>query len=467
MTRRRTLSRLTGVLALVGALAAAFGAPAVLNAQPTVDDDTLPMVTVPDLPVDTTAVPISLDDAVRLAQRNAPAAVQAQGQLRSSSASVHSAYSAFIPSLSVSMGSSRSFADSRTINQNGQIITLPSAPWSYSSGLSTSLDLFDGGRRLFQVRTARANVSAAEANDVAQRFNVALAVKQQYFAVLAARESQAAAQAQLKQASVQLNAAIARVRAGAATKSDSLRSVIQMGNAQLALLTAQNNLRVSNAALTRLVGAPRLVTAAEDDTLPPAELAVDSAALAQLALQGPTLRQAEANLAAARASSRAARTPYLPSLSMSYSRGGSGTDSRFGFGVDSAYRYSGRLAFSLSYPLFNQFNREESAIRADVAETNAEANLRDARLAAQQNLVQYLGALRTAEQRIQIQLASVAAAEEDLRVQQQRYALGASTLLDVLTSQTQLDQARMALIQARYDYRVARAQLESLVGRNL
>ena len=61
----------------------------------------------------------------------------------------------------------------------------------------------------------------------------------------------------------------------------------------------------------------------------------------------------------------------------------------------------------------------------------------------------------------------VAAAEEDLRVQQQRYALGASTLLDLLTSQTQLNQARQALIQARFDGRIARAQLSALVGREL
>ena len=63
--------------------------------------------------------------------------------------------------------------------------------------------------------------------------------------------------------------------------------------------------------------------------------------------------------------------------------------------------------------------------------------------------------------------SSVAAAEEDLRVQQQRYELGASTLLDVLTSQTQLNQARVALVQTRLNARIARAQLESVIGRDL
>jgi outer membrane protein len=69
--------------------------------------------------------------------------------------------------------------------------------------------------------------------------------------------------------------------------------------------------------------------------------------------------------------------------------------------------------------------------------------------------------------RVQIQESSVAAGEEDLRVQQERYALGASTLLDVLNSQTTLDQARRDLIQARLDARTAKAQIEALIGRDL
>jgi outer membrane protein len=102
-----------------------------------------------------------------------------------------------------------------------------------------------------------------------------------------------------------------------------------------------------------------------------------------------------------------------------------------------------------------------------VAEDNATATLRDAKLAQMQSLVQYLGAFRTAEQQVALQLATIDAAVEDLRVQQQRYALGASVLLDVLTSQTTLDQARAALIQARYNARIAKAQVEALVGRDL
>jgi len=102
-----------------------------------------------------------------------------------------------------------------------------------------------------------------------------------------------------------------------------------------------------------------------------------------------------------------------------------------------------------------------------VAEVNAQASLRDTELGAQESLTQNIGALRGASQRVAVQVASVAAAEEDVRVQQQRYNIGASTLLDLITSQAALAQAQQSLIQARYDYRIARAQLEALIGREL
>lgn len=404
--------------------------------------------------------PIPLQEAVSLAQRNAPVAVQARGQLRTASSAVRSAYGAFLPSLTGSMQQSRQYG--QTLGEQG-LISQPT--WRYSTGLNSSVELFDGGRRFADLRARRADVDAAEANEVEQHFAIALNVKREYANILAARESESAARAQLEQAEAQLRAAVARVQAGAATMSDSLRSLIQVGNARLALLTAQNNTRVASAALTRLVATPFLVTANAADTLDLPIVALDSTALAVMALQGPAVRQAELQARAASAGVSASRSTYMPTIRMGFSYNGQGNDP-YGFG-DGVFSYGSNLSFSLNFPFFNNFNREDQIVRARVAQDNAGAQLRDARLAAQQNIVQQLGALRTAEERIRIQQASVLAAQEDLRVQQQRYSLGASTLLDLLTSQSQLNQARAALIQARQDYRIARAQIEATIGRDL
>ena len=410
--------------------------------------------------------PITLREAVGLAQRGSPSAVQARGQERTAAAGNRSAVAAFLPDVTLSAGATRQYGAGTRV-EDGKEVTLASKPWSYSGSLGASVQLFDGGARYFELRRARAAASAAGAGTISQLYAVALEVKQRYFDVLAARESEVAARAQLAQAELQRRTAVARVMARAATRSDSLRSEIQLRDAQLAVLEAGLALESSNAGLGRAVGVAYPVTAAPDDPAASPTLAVDGQELRKLAEVGPAVRQAKAELDAARASRRGAWTDYLPSVSASYSRGASGSGYALGLDAADGYDYSGSLRLSLSLPLFNQLQREAQVVRAQVAEANAEAALRDARLAALESLTTALGAYRTAGQRIEAQAASVEAAEEDLRVQQQRYAVGSSTMLDVLTSQTTLDQARQQLIRARYDQRVAKARLEALVGRDL
>jgi outer membrane protein len=423
----------------------------------------VPSVLAAQAAADTAPRPIALDEAVKLAQKNAPQTVQARGGLRSSAAQTRFARAAFFPDLTFNFSSSQNSGD-RFDNQ-GKIVPFTGSPWQYTPRLSTNLQLFDGGRRIYNLRAANANEDVAESNDVLQRYNVALSVKQQYYAVLAARESETAARTQLEQAQQQLRASSAKVAAGAATKSDSLRQVIQVGNARLAMLTAENNLHIANATLTRLVATPFTVTA-QVESVGSSSVSVDSAQLANFAVHGPSVAQAEASFSSARAAEKAAKTPYWPTINTTFSRSGSGSDQNFNFGAV-GYAYSNNLSFSLNFPLWNSYQREQAVVVAKVATDNAEATLRDARLLALQNLVSFLSSLRSAEQRVSIQEATVAAAEEDLRVQQQRYNLGASTTLDVITSQTTLSQAQAALIQARFDARVAKAQIEALVGKDL
>jgi outer membrane protein len=192
---------------------------------------------------------------------------------------------------------------------------------------------------------------------------------------------------------------------------------------------------------------------------------LDSAQIVAWAMEAPTITQAEAALEQSRAQIRAARGPLWPTVSANASYSGNGRDQLYGLRTPFAYGYS--YGFSLGFPLFDRYNRSEAIARAEVAATNNEANLREARLLARQNVLQQIGNLRTTEEQIRIQELQVQAAEEDLRVQQQRYSLGSATLLEVTTSQSALNQARAALINARQQYRIALAQLEATIGRSL
>jgi outer membrane protein len=411
------------------------------------------------------ARPVTLDEAIRLARQNSPTTIQARNAVAANAATVRTRWSAFLPTVSGSL--SGGHGSGTTFNSQGSIVPRNSeTPWSFSRRLSANWLLFDAGDRNFQLNTARANVAAAEANEVAAEFSVAYSVSQQYFAALAARESRSAALIALEEAQQNLRAATARVAAGAATRSDSLRAAIAVGNQQLNVLTAETELQNANVALTRLVGVNYVVTAVDADTGRLVPVTADSAQLAQWLETSPALQASQASLAAARAAVKTSRTDYFPSLSIGYGITDQNADASFDWGQGATSRNKS-FSLSMSVPIFNGLGREEAVQRASLNEMNARAALRDARLLAQQQLTQYLGQLRLAQARIAIMQASLEAAQEDLRVQQQRYQLGASTQLELLTTQTQLNAARFNLVNARYQVRIAKAQLEQLIGRTI
>jgi outer membrane protein len=409
--------------------------------------------------------PVSVQEAVSLAQENAPSAVQARNAIGNAAGTLRTTRNQlYFPTLSGSLGHSQGAGD-RLDNNTGRLVPYASTP-QYSTGLSASYTIFDGGKRVYDVRARRADLEAAEVAEDATKFNLALQVKQQYFAILAAREAETASRIALDLAQQQLGASVARVKAGAAIISDSLRSFVAVGNARLAVLTAQNNVRNASLSLTRITGSESPITALPSDTGAFQILTVDSASVVALALNSPTIQQASASLAAANAAVRSSRTAYYPTLTSSLRYNGSGYDKFYGVGGDKL-AYSNTFSLSASLPIWDGGNRSEAVHRAQAAVLNQEAALRDAKLLAQQNILQQLATLRTAEERIKIQQLSVQAAQEDLRVQQQRYNLGSSTQLEVTTSQNALNAARQSLIQARLDYRTARAQIEAIIGQDL
>ncbi|HVX40980.1 MAG TPA: TolC family protein [Gemmatimonadaceae bacterium] len=412
---------------------------------------------------DTTFHPISVNEAVRLARENNVSNITAENAIRTANNNVRSARAAMIPTLNASAGQSKSAG--QRVGPGNQLIDYVPA-WSYNTGLNSQITLFDAGKMFADIRTQKANVAAQQASAVNTEYNVSLQVKQAYNAILAAKESEGAARAQLEAAQLQLQQSIARVKAGAANVSDSLRSVVQVGNAQLALLTAQNAYRTQTAALTRLVGTPYFVTADPADTVGHPVAPIDSTQIMQLALEGPAIRQLQAQLNANRAAEKSAKTAYLPTVTANLSYSGSGTHALYGLNSN-PYPYTRGISLSLNYPIFNRFTRENNIAAAEISYQNTQAQLRDANLAAQQSIITDLATLRNAEETMRVQQINVQASEEDLRVQQQRYNLGASTLLDVLNSQTALVTARQQLIQARLNYRNARAQIEAVIGRDL
>jgi len=405
----------------------------------------------------TAAIPqVTLAEAVRRALDVQPAMVQAEGATRNAYAARRSAYGTFLPTVTV--GGSASLSSQSRVDLNGGSIP---PVWTYGSNLAASVDLFTGLRRVWNLRAASADVGAAEAGGVTQRYQVTLVTSQAFYNAIATDELVRVADAQVTRAESQLDVSVRKLNAGSATRSDSLRAAVDLGNARIALLQAQANLATAQANLGRQIGVDQPVRAIPDSQLPTLP---DTAAMRSAALESaPSVRQADAQARAARATVLVNRTQYIPSLRVSY--GMNRRDTLFANTLVGNPTHSWQ--FSLSWTVFNGFTREQSQVAASVQRDIAEAQAADTRRAVNAQLTQQIAALETAFAQVEIAAVNVDAATEDLRVQQERYNVGAGTFLDLLTSQANLTQIQTNLVQARFNYLIARAQLEALLGRSL
>ncbi len=401
---------------------------------------------------------VTLQEAVRRALDVQPAVVQARGAVSSAGWQKRAAYGAFLPSVVLN---SSAFRQNTASFVNGFLAS--AGTYQYNSGVTASLDLFTGFSRSGAYRNADATEDAADAGLVNQRFQATATTAQVFFTALANEELVRVAQAQVDRAKAELQTSVNKFQAGAATRSDTLTATVDLGNARLALLQAQANLATAQANLGRQVGADQPVRAVPDTAFPSLP---DTTTLRAAALQrAPLVVQAVAQERAADAAATVSRSSYWPTLTAVYSTSSQGlTQPWDGFDTN---RNLNQLRIGLSWTLFNGFKREQTVAQNAANLDFAKAQAADARRQIDAQLTQQLAATFTAWAQIAIAGADVAAATEAVRVQQERYRLGAGTLLDLLTAQANLTQAAVSQVQARYNYLIARAQLEAIVGHTL
>jgi outer membrane protein len=410
---------------------------------------------------------ITLDEALRLARENNPSMVQAQQNVRVAAAGELQSLGNYLPSLTGSGSASRN--STQRVNQFG-VPTSSSATDNSSFGLSASLNLFTGFQRGALRRAAVANVDLNQAALVGQDYATALATKQSFFNALATQELVAVSETQLRRAEEQLKLTSEKLRLGATTRADSLQARVDYGTAQLALIQAQANVLTAQANLARAVGLEGMVAGVPDTMLEARLPPLDTAALRREALAtAPSVVQAQASVAYSRATLSASRSQIMPTLSAGASQTYTAASLPWAAQTTPGVKYTGTwaLRLTLSYAIFNGFQREANIVTADANLVQAEARLRDARLFLDANLIQAFAALDAASQQIDVSRTTVAAAQENLRMQRERYRLGASTIVDMLTAEVSTNQAEVGLVQARYNYLIARAQLEAYVGHAL
>ena len=176
---------------------------------------------------------VTLADALRLSERVQPDVVRASSAIRTAGAQRRNAWGSFLPTLQANSSANEFYTEGqpRLDPVTGQITGGNSSNRSISTGLSASVDLFTGFRRRAELRSARAGEDAAEASFIDARFQQALTTTNQFLAALAAGQLLRVRESSVKRAEEQLKVSVAKLHTGSATRSDSLRSLVTLGNA--------------------------------------------------------------------------------------------------------------------------------------------------------------------------------------------------------------------------------------------
>lgn len=409
---------------------------------------------------------VTLPEAIRLAETVQPGVVQARGQIRNAEAQQRQAnLGAWLPNVNALANGQSLYSEGvgRVDPVTGGVIPGNTSTRSVNLGIQGNIDLFTGLRRLSDVRAGKAAVLAADAGLLDVRFQQRLATTNAFFDALGAAQLVKVREASLRRAEEQLKVSVARLRAGTATRSDSLRSMVTLGNAQLDLVNAKSSLATAEAALGRVIGRAERVAAEDDSTF---YATLDTVAVDRLVsearAQSPSVRNAEAQATAASAQLSSLKSQYLPSLNLAGSYTFNGNSQR-----DYELFNQRQLSLAFNWNLFNRWTRERNIANQVSTVETADANAANARNQVAASLIGQAAQLEAARTRIAISQTSLDAAQEDLRVQGERYRLGVATILDVLLSQEALNQAEVNVLVARYDYLRAKAQIEALIGRAL
>jgi outer membrane protein len=394
---------------------------------------------------------LSLDDAIALALHQQPQIRSSdQGRL-AAQARIPEAQSAYYPRFDwvSEAGRSQTFSNS---------LLIPITANSLSTALQATQLLYDFGKTGSLVDQARANYQAAAFDVDRVQQLVVQNVRQAYFGLLQARRLVGVAQASLVRAELNLRSAQGFYQVGSKPKSDVTLAEVDVANARVSLIVAQNNVRLAQTTLANDLGLAATTAIEVDDILTYEPVTLDPAALLQEALANrPELKTAKAQIDAARAQLSGARAGFLPTFSATGAYGGATNDPP----LHEAWSIAGTFSWNLFQGFFSTYQVKETQALVQQAQANYDTTELQVRLDVEQaysNVVAAAEAVAATDK-------AAESARENLRLAQGRYDAGVGTILDLTTAQSDLTNAEGNQVQALASYRTGLAVLDRVVAR--
>lgn len=461
---------------------------------------------------------LSLADALAFARRNNPGLATASNARRNAAAIVRAANGALLPS--VNTNATAGFREGRQTFFQGQAFGATNDQLSSDISASASLNLSVGA--LNDRRQAKFNQSATESDIVAAEQNLRNNVTTQYLTALQAQARAALQDTLVTTTAAQLQLARARLQVGSGTQLDVSRAEVADGQQRVAAINARNQAAIEVVRLFQNIGVSPTPGTRLDSNLaavPDVDLQriIEMATKSNPQLEGLRLRGEGLDRAIA-----SARGAYFPSLSLSanvsaFTNRLTNTQQLITSGQSSALAqrascirseevraaigltnslsqcqaisftpaseqairdsqskypfdftrnpYSLSAAFSL--PIFNGFRREQAVEQAVVNRRNSVNDIRSQELKVTADVTAAYLSLTTSQQTVALQEQLVANARTVLTLAQERYRVGAISLVELVQARGDFETASANRINAVYDVQRAFTALEAAVGRPL
>jgi outer membrane protein len=394
---------------------------------------------------------ITFDDALRLALQQNTTVKQAENSAAMNSATVTQQKLAFLPNLSVSANSAQNYG--RNFSQtDGQIVDQTIN--TMNAGLSSSVTLFDGMKNVANLKSAQAEERAGE-SDLARAKQTAVFTVASNFLSLITQQQQLAVQQQNLAAQEALENQISQfVKAGSRPISDLYQQQASVASAQAAVVSAQNAVELAKVDLIQTLQLdPRGTYAFQAptiaDTSTTKQFDLDSL-LDRAFAQRPDLAAQQSRLDAAKQDVKAASASKWPTISLTggYNSGVSSA-SDISFLDQLNQRRGGSLGIGVSIPIFDRGATQAATEKAEIAEQNADLALQTQRQQVALDVRRAYLEYQAAVQQLAAADAQQKAAALAVSTTQQRYQVGAATLVEVTQARSTEVQAQSAYITAR------------------
>ena len=399
---------------------------------------------------------LTLDRCIQIALLKQPSVLAAYFTVEANRSRVGEALSNYYPQIGASGGYSR-YSSPGIVTQVNNILSGTGAFNQYTSSLTLSQNIYDFGKTSSQVKIQKINLDSAGADLETSKEQIVLNVKQAYYAVIQAARNMAVADESVGQYKQHLDQSRGFYEVGTKPRYDVITAEVNLSNAKLNLITADNALKIARVNLNNAMGVPDAPAYSVEDSLAfnKYEITLQDA-LSRAMANRPDIKSLALRRIAAEESVRLANTGYYPALTGSAAYNWEGTK----FPLDNEWN----VGVALSFPIFNGFLTKhqvgEAVSNLNVARANEETLRQSVVLDVQQS---YLN-LKQAEDSIATADLAVKQATENLDIVNGRYAAGVGNPVEVTDAQIVYSNSKLAYIQALTNYNDAHASLLKAMG---